>query len=71
MNRFGEKLRILRKREGMSQRKLAATPGVYYSYISRIEKETKPSIAIILKISELFKVSTDVLMKDHLELEDE
>jgi len=70
MKRFGEKLRILREKHGMSQRQLAKEVGVYHSYITRIEKGTKPSIAIILKISEIFKVTTDVLMKDHLELDE-
>ncbi len=69
MKRFGEKLRILRKREDISQRELATMLGVYHSYVTRIEQGTKPSIAIILKISEIFKVNTDILMKDDLELE--
>ena len=60
----------LRKREGLSQRQLAAMLDVYHSYVGRIEQGTKPSIALILKISEIFNVSTDVLMKDDLELDD-
>lgn len=70
MKRFGEKLRQLRLKHSLSYRQLAEEVGVYHSYLARIEKGAKPSIETILKISEIFDVSTDVLMKDHLELEE-
>lgn len=70
MKRFGEKLRALRQREGMTLRQLADMLGVHNSYVARIEQGQKPSVELILKISHLFNISLDRLMKDELELDD-
>jgi len=70
MKRFGEKLRALRQREGMTLRQLSDMLGVHNSHIARIEQGQKPSVELILKISHIFNVSLDRLMKDELELDD-
>ncbi len=71
MQRFGEKLRALRKRDKISQRKLAPILGIKSnSFISEIETgKKKPSLEFVLKIAELFDVSVAKLVKDDLELD--
>ncbi len=70
MQRFGEKLALLRKSHGLTVRQLGKMLDVDHTYVSQLEKgKTKPSVAMILKISEIFEVSTDVLMKDVLNLD--
>jgi transcriptional regulator with XRE-family HTH domain len=70
MQRFGEKLRVLRMRQGMTVRALAQRLGYSaYSYISDIETgKTTPRIEFILKVADLFQVTTDQLVRDELEL---
>ena len=70
MERFGEKLRILRNRQGLSLRQLSNVLEVSHSYIAKMERgEKTPNVAMVLRISQIFDVSTDVLIKDELELE--
>jgi len=70
MKRFGEKLRALRKRQGLSQNELGNMLGVAQSFVARIENgRQKPSVDLILKISYIFNVCADTLMKDELELD--
>jgi transcriptional regulator with XRE-family HTH domain len=71
MKRFGEKLKVLRERKGISLRKLAADLNfASHAHLGRIETgEKMPSAALVLKIARYFDVSTDQLMKDELELE--
>jgi len=70
MQRFGEKLHTLRMQRGFTLREIADMLGVHNSHIARIEKGKKPSVELILKISRLFDVPIDILMKDELELDD-
>lgn len=73
-DRFGEKLRSLRKHHGMTLVELAQTLGFTYhsnSYLSLIEQgKKKPTAEIIFKVAKLFHVSADVLMDDTLDLPD-
>ena len=71
MQRFGEKLRVLRKQRGLSLRKLASMLGLAtHSHLDRIESgESRPSADLILKIANFFEVSIDQLMRDELELD--
>jgi len=71
MERFGEKLRLLRKRRSLSLRQLASKLGLAtHSHLDRIESgENKPSADLILKIADFFEVSTDLLMRDEMELD--
>ena len=71
MDRFGAKLKTLRQQQGFTTRQLGKLLGVTGSYVSKMERGDKtPNVAMVLKISRLFGVSTDVLIKDELELED-
>ena len=71
MERFGEKLRILREKNDVSLRELANELGFSsHAHIGRIETgEKKPSAELVLKIARHFDVTTDHLMKDELELD--
>ncbi len=70
MQRFGEKLRTLRKRRGLAQHELAVLLGfASQTYIHFLETGRKfPNVALILKVSDLFGVTTDQLIRDELEL---
>lgn len=72
MERFGEKLRALRKRHGMTLNELATALGYSaHVHISVLEHGKKqPTAALVLKIARLFNVTTDQLMKDELELDE-
>jgi transcriptional regulator with XRE-family HTH domain len=70
MQRFGEKLRILRERRGMSQRKLGKELGFSSSaYVHFLETgQRKPNVDLLLKLSELFGVTMDQLARDDEEV---
>ena len=70
MERFGEKLRTVRKRHRLTLKSLALLLGyTTHSHISEIETGKKiPTVAFVLKASRLFNVSIDELLKDELEL---
>lgn len=72
MQRFGEKLRRLRKRHGLTQKELAQELGIAaQSFINALETGKKqPSVEVLVKISRLFQVSMDQLAKDELEIAD-
>ncbi|MCP4369797.1 MAG: helix-turn-helix transcriptional regulator [Deltaproteobacteria bacterium] len=71
MKRFGEKLRILRNRDGVSLRKLTAEMGYSsHNHLAGIERgERKPSVELVIKIALFFNVSTDQLLMDDLEVD--
>ncbi len=73
MQKFGQKLRTLRTQRGLSMKELATMLG--YSavgYISELEMGKKvPTIKLVLGVSRLFNISTDKLLKDELDLDDE
>jgi transcriptional regulator with XRE-family HTH domain len=71
IERFGEKVRSLRQRQGMTQRELAAVLGLAaHSYINALETgKKKPTIELVVQIAQLFQVTTDQLLWDHLELD--
>jgi transcriptional regulator with XRE-family HTH domain len=70
IHRFGEKLHALRVRKGMTLKALAQALGLgSHSYISELEGGKKiPTAEFVLGVARLFDVSTDVLLKDELEL---
>lgn len=70
VQRFGEKLRLLRTSRGMTLQQLARTLGlVAHGYISELENGKKlPTVEFVLKVARLFDVSTDRLLKDELEI---
>jgi transcriptional regulator with XRE-family HTH domain len=72
MSRFGEKMRTLRKRRGMTLAQLAHAMGyTSASYMSEIETgKQKPTIEFAVKVSRVFQVSMDLLTKDERELDE-
>jgi transcriptional regulator with XRE-family HTH domain len=71
MQRFGEKLRFLREKHGMTMRELAEKLGfAAHSYINGLETgKRKPNANVIIKVARLFHVTTDQLLRDDLEVE--
>ncbi len=71
MNRFGEKLRTLRNEHKITLLQLAQEFGyTSHSYLSEIEYGHKmPTVALVLKMSRFFDVSTDSLLKDEMDLD--
>ena len=73
MRRFGEKMRMLRKRRGLTIVALAEALGyapTSNSYISEIETgKRRPKIDFVLKVAHYFGVTTDELVQDDIELD--
>lgn len=70
MKKFGQKLRTLRQQRGLTMKQLGEMLEVSDSHVSRLETGDKtPNVAMVLKIAQIFDVSTDVLIKDELKLE--
>ncbi len=68
MEKFGKKLHQLRKQKGFTLRQLAEMLGVHYAHLNNIEHGARrPSTDLVLKVAEVFGVSTDQLMKDDVE----
>ncbi len=66
---LADKIIDLRKKAGMSQEELAEKLGVSRQSVSKWESaQSTPDLNRILKMSEIFGVSTDVLLKDELDL---
>ena len=68
---FGEKLRLLRQRRGMTILELAELTGyATHSRVSQFETgKRKPTLEFVYKVAEVFGVSFDVLLNDNLDLE--
>ena len=63
MNRFSERLRYLRKINGVTQAELSKYLGYGYTAISNYENaEHQPDYNTLMKIAEYFHVSIDFLM---------
>jgi len=71
IQRFGEKLHALRAHRGLTLKELAIALGyVAHGHISELEAGKKmPTVEFVLKVADLFDVSTDQLLKDESELE--
>ena len=71
--RFGEKLRALRTQRGLTLKELASALGyIAHGHISELEAGKKlPTIEFVLKVANLFDVTTDQLLKDELDLDDD
>lgn len=58
IEKFGKKIRELRKRQGLTQEKLAELARIDYSYLNLIEAgKRNPSLKRIAKLSRVLKVS--------------
>ncbi len=56
--KFGKRIRELRKKQGLTQEKLAELAGIDYSYLNLIESGKKnPSLKRITKLARVLKVS--------------
>jgi repressor LexA len=65
IKRFGEKLRILRTRKGLTIRALASELRVSHGAIGEVEANARqPRINFARKVAEYFGVSADVLLDD-------
>ena len=73
MERFGEKLRTLRKQRGLTMRELAKALGfATHGYIGDLESgRAKPSLELALTIADFFGTSLDQLARDDIELSSE
>ena len=71
MEQFGNKLQRLQKFHGLTLKQLALKLDyTTHSYLSEIETGVKmPPVDLVLKISHLFKVTTDELLKDNIEID--
>ena len=62
---LGEKIHLLRKREGMTQEQLAERLAITRQTVSKWELgESEPDVAYLIQLSEIFQVTTDYLLKD-------
>ena len=70
--KFGEKLRALRQRRGITLNELAQLTGyANHSRISQFETgKRKPTLDFVYKVAEVFGVSFDFLLNDNLDLEE-
>lgn len=68
--RFGEKLKILRTGKELTLSQLAEQLGLKsHSYLSELESGRKvPTSELVLRVSRLFCVTTDCLLKDEEEI---
>lgn len=68
---LAEKIMMLRKKNGWSQEELAMKLNVSRQSVSKWESTASvPDLGKIIKLSEIFGVSTDFLLKDEVELEE-
>lgn len=66
---LAEKIMMLRKRNGWSQEDLANELNIFRQSVSKWESSMSvPDLDKILKLSELFGVTTDFLLKDEEEM---
>lgn len=65
MDKFGERLRRLRKDRDITQGQLAAEIGVVASAVGKYERlpDSYPSVEALVKIADYFEVSTDYLLR--------
>jgi transcriptional regulator with XRE-family HTH domain len=71
MRRFGEKLRALRLKRGLTMRALADVLGLKsHGFIGDLESGRKhPSLELAVTLADYFGVSVDQLARDELEIE--
>ena len=72
MKRLGEKLSTLRKRQKLTQTQLGHMLGVDHTHVGKIERgERTPSLEILIKFAQIFKVTSDQLIMDDQEIAQE
>ena len=64
MNDFADRLKQLRKQQGLSQSQLGDLVGVHYNHIGRYERGTsQPSADVLSKIADILDISSDYLLE--------
>ena len=64
LNSFGDRIRILRKEENLSQEKLADLTGFHRTYIGMVERgERNVSLKNLKVFADAFEMSLEFLMK--------
>lgn len=71
MQRFGDKLRALRKRHNLTMRELADKLGLStHGYIGDLESgRRQPSLELALQVADLFGVTVDQLARDDVDID--
>lgn len=70
MKNFGKKLRTLRQKHSYTLRQLGEALEIDHSFIVQLEAGKRmPNAAMILKIADIFGVTTDLLMRDEIKLD--
>lgn len=71
VEKFGEKLRMLRLHRGLTLQQMASSLGMNaHGYISELEHgKKKPTAELVLRVAYFFDVTTDVLLKDQLNID--
>lgn len=70
MKNFGKKLRTLRQKHSYTLRQLGEALEIDHSFIVQLEVGKRmPNAAMILKIADIFGVTTDLLMRDEIKLD--
>lgn len=63
--RFGSRLRVLRRESGFSQEKLAEMTGLSANFVGEMERGLKaPGLVVILRLSRALDVSVHDLLRD-------
>lgn len=63
--KLSEKIKLLRKKKGISQQKLADLAEIHITHVSRLENgHYQPSYDLLKKFVEIFEVSGDYLLND-------
>ena len=62
--KLGQRIKVLRKKKGLTQDKLAEKTGIDYKYIQKIEGKNPPAVRIdtIEKLAKAFKISCSKLL---------
>jgi transcriptional regulator with XRE-family HTH domain len=64
-SRLGSKVRSLRRRQGLTQAKLAENLGISTSYLNLIENNRRPlSAPVLIKLAQLFQVGLQTFSSD-------
>jgi transcriptional regulator with XRE-family HTH domain len=65
---FGDKVRLMRKKKGLTQAALAQQVGLArHTHINHIEANRRsPSLQLVLRISQVLGVTTDYLVRDSI-----
>jgi transcriptional regulator with XRE-family HTH domain len=71
IQRFGEKLRTLRLKKGLTLQQFAESVGyTAHGYLSELETGKKtPTVDFVLSVSRAYDVPIDQLLKDELEIQ--